>query len=146
MFSSFFHDDLLNAWPHRVQLVQHGDNKHAPSDAPKPILPAMSLDLVERENEFSLFADLPGVDRADVDISINGGVLSISAKKENKHEDQTATSYYIERSSGSMQRSIRLPKNVDTSDVTASFDTGVLQVTLPKKAEAKPATIKVPIA
>lgn len=144
MLSAFFHDDLLNAWPGQLHLAQR--SRRNTDDVMRPIQPVMSMDLVESENAFSLYADLPGVDRADLDITIDHGVLTISAKKENHHEDKTATAHYIERSSGSVQRSIRLPKNVDTTDLKATFDKGVLQLTLPKQPEVKPAAIKVPIA
>ncbi|CAM9286200.1 unnamed protein product [Ectocarpus fasciculatus] len=100
----------------------------------------MNLDVVEHESDFFVHAELPGVNKEDVDITIDKGVLTISAKKENKHEEETATMHHVERRFGTVQRSIRLPKRVVPGDVRASFDNGVLEVTLPKEPPQEPPT------
>ncbi|CAM9698820.1 unnamed protein product [Ectocarpus fasciculatus] len=105
----------------------------------------MNLDLVEHGSEFTVHADLPGVKKEDIDIKVDNGILSISAKKESKHEGKTSTVHHMERRFGTVQRSLRLPKRVVAADVRASFNNGVLEVTLPKQANQSPTAMKVPI-
>lgn len=110
----------------------------------KPLQPVMDIDLVENETSFSVHADLPGVDKSDVDIHIENGTVTITAQKKNSHEEKTATKHHIERSYGSVRRSIRLPNNANANAAQASFENGVLQITLPKIGPA--GGTKVPIA
>ena len=142
MLSPFFHDDWLVTWPEKT-LSRH--KKGETNDFMKPLQPIMNLDLVEHDAEFSVHADLPGVNKEDIDIKIDNGLLTISAKKENKHEQKTSTVHHMERSFGTVQRSIRLPKKVVAADVCASFNNGVLEVTLPKQPNESPTAMKVPI-
>ena len=111
----------------------------------KPLQPIMNLDLVEHDAEFSVHADLPGVNKEDIDIKIDNGILSISAKKENKHEEKTSTVHHMERSYGAVQRSFRRPNMVAPAGGRASSNNGVLKVTLPNEANASPTAMKVPI-
>ena len=145
MFSPFFHDDWLVTIPSERSLSR--SKKRGTDDIMKPLQPVMNLDLVEHEADFFVHAELPGVSKEDVDISIDKGVLTISAKKENKHEEKTSTVHHMERSFGTVQRSIRLPKKVVPGDVRATFENGVLEVTLPKQRnEEAPTALKVSIA
>jgi HSP20 family molecular chaperone IbpA len=98
------------------------------------IKPILNLDLVETETEFQVHADLPGVDEKDLDISVENNHLVIKGHREKKYEVNNATEHRIERSYGSVQRSIRLPPNADQSSCNANFDNGVLTVTLTKVA------------
>lgn len=110
------------------------------------LLPIMNLDLAETESSFSVHADLPGVEKTDVEVNIENGVLSIKAEKKNKYEDTTSTVHHMERSYGMVQRSIRLPKNVEMTRIAATMENGVLQVTLPKNPTLMEYTdIKVPV-
>ena len=115
-------------------------------DVSKHLEPIVSLDLVENETAFSVHADLPGVSKDEVEVNIDDGVLTISAHKENHYEESTDTVHHMERSYGTYERSIRLPKNVKVSEVSATVEDGVLEVTLPKDTE-HPVTdaVKVPI-
>ena len=82
-----------------------------------------------------------------MDIKINDGAITITAEKKNRHEETSATMHHVERSYGTVARSIRLPKNVEPSSIRASFENGVLEVTLPKKPEEPaPGGISVPIS
>ena len=96
--------------------------------------PILNLDLVETETEFQVHADLPGVEEKDLDISVENNHLVIKGHREKKYEVNNATEHRIERSYGSVQRSIRLPPNADQSSCNANFDNGVLTVTLTKMA------------
>jgi HSP20 family protein len=94
----------------------------------------LNIDLVETETEFQVHADLPGVEEKDLDISVENNHLVIKGQREKKYESNSSTEHRIERSYGSVQRSIRLPPNADQSSCNANFDNGVLTVTLTKMA------------
>jgi len=96
--------------------------------------PILDIDLVETETEFQVHADLPGVEEKDLDISIENNHLVIKGHREKNYESNSATEHRVERSYGSVQRSIRLPPNADQSSCSAHFDNGVLTVTLIKMA------------
>lgn len=90
------------------------------------------VDLVEQDGEFVLKADLPGFDRDDIDLTLRGRQLTLSA--ETDREDLEEGSRYIrrERERRGYSRSIRLPAEVDPDAVEASFENGVIEVVLPK--------------
>ena len=92
----------------------------------------LNVDLVETENEFQVHADLPGVEEKDLDISVENNHLVIKGHREKNYEVQNATEHRVERSYGSVQRSIRLPPNADQSTCNANFENGVLSVTFNK--------------
>ena len=122
-------------------LEQHHSSKQHSHSSPSAVValtsnmkPILNLDLVETETEFQVHADLPGVDEKDLDISVENNHLVIKGHREKKYEVNNATEHRIERSYGSVQRSIRLPPNADQSSCNANFDNGVLTVTLTKMA------------
>ena len=104
-----------------------------------------SVDISENENAFVLKAELPGVNREDINIDINNETLTLKGEK--KFEEKTEKENYVrvERSYGSFSRTFALSDKVDTENVKASYKDGVLEVTLPKKEEAKPKEIKVEV-
>ncbi|MEZ4548454.1 MAG: Hsp20/alpha crystallin family protein [Thermodesulfobacteriota bacterium] len=104
-----------------------------------------SVDISENENAFVLKAELPGVNREDINIDINNKTLTLKGEK--KFEEKTEKENYVrvERSYGSFSRTFALSDKVDTENVKASYKDGVLEVTLPKKEEAKPKEIKVEV-
>ena len=141
MLTNFFYDDDdFFSTPFRVALVDREKQK----TLAKALRPVMDVDFVETENEYSIHADLPGVEKSEIDIKIENGLCTISAEKKNTHENKTATSHVIERSYGKVQRSVRLPPNADVSSPAASFVNGVLELKIPKKVAAN--SVKVNIA
>jgi len=127
-----------------VSLLEDSLNRYFNEPAAtRPWTPA--VDIAETENELVLTADLPGVKMEDLEIKIEEGTLSLSGKREFKKEEQTGSYHRIERSYGGFQRAFALPDSVDPEKVAASFDNGVLKVTLPKKEIAKPRAIKVAV-
>jgi HSP20 family protein len=106
-------------------------------------IPAM--DLVETENNFVLKADLPGLSEADVNIELDDNVLTISGERKSEHEDRKAGYYRVERSYGSFRRSLTLPEGVEAEAVTATFDKGVLEVTVPKPAQQQPRKVQIAV-
>jgi HSP20 family protein len=113
----------------------------ATGTGPRRWVPAM--DLVERDGQLVLRADLPGMDREDINVEVKDGVLTVSGERKYEHEDKREGFYRVERSFGRFSRSLRLPRGVDASAVSAEFDRGVLEVTVPKPAE--PAATRIEI-
>jgi len=98
---------------------------------------ASSIDVSETKNELVVKAELPGMDSKDIDISMSNGFLTIKGEKKHEKEEKDENYHLIERSYGSFTRSVRLPKEVQSEKIMASFKNGVLRVTLPKSEEAK---------
>ena len=103
-----------------------------------------ALDVVEHQDSFSVDVDLPGVDKKDLDISVANNVLTIKGEKRESTESKGKV-YRKETWSGSFQRTISLPRGVDTGKIDARMHDGVLSVTLPKMEEAKPRQIAVSV-
>ena len=103
------------------------------------------MDVFDREDRVMVKVELPGVDKDDIDISVVGDVLTIKgerkAEEEVKHEDY----YCCERYRGSFRRTVQLPADVDTEKIEASYENGVLEITLPKRAEVTPKKISVSV-
>jgi HSP20 family protein len=102
-----------------------------------------ALDVQESEDRWEVTLDLPGLEPGDVSVTFEDGMLSITGKREFSKEDQGDTWHRIERSFGTFARSLRLPQTADTEKIEASFDKGVLTVSVPKTEQAKPRTIEV---
>ncbi len=106
-------------------------------------LPA--VDLTETPDRYTLEADLPGVKREDIDLSVVDNVVTVKGERKNGRETHEDGCHVYERHYGSFQRSFRLPEDVDTEKIEAKFENGVLRVTLPKAEEAKPKRIEVKV-
>jgi HSP20 family protein len=102
-----------------------------------------ALDVRESQDRFDVTVDLPGLEPGDVNVTFEDGMLSISGKREFSAEDRGDTWHRIERSFGTFARSMRLPQTADTEKIEATFDKGVLTVSVPKTEQAKPRTIEV---
>ena len=104
-------------------------------------IPAM--DLVETEDHLILRGDLPGLTEDDVEIEIKDNVLTVSGERKAEHEDTNEGYHRVERAFGSFSRSLSLPHGIDPERVEASFENGVLEVEIPKPAEAKPTRVQI---
>jgi HSP20 family protein len=102
-----------------------------------------ALNIWEDAESFHAEADLPGVDPKDVDIQVEGNVLTLRGEKKNETEDQGKNYHFVERVYGTFQRTVQLPSNVDPEKVAASYKNGVLTVTIAKKPEAKSRKIEI---
>jgi HSP20 family protein len=102
-----------------------------------------SMDLVEADDHFLLKADLPGLAEEDVAIEVRDNALTISGERKAEHERKERGWYRVERSFGRFSRSLTLPDGVDPDAITASFDRGVLSVTIPKPEQRKPRKIQI---
>lgn len=104
-------------------------------------IPAM--DVVETDDHFVLRADLPGLAENDVKIEVENKVLTISGERKSEHEQSSKGYYRVERSFGSFSRSLTLPDGVDADAIQASFDSGVLEVQIPKPEQHKPRKVQI---
>jgi HSP20 family protein len=97
-----------------------------------------AVDVLDKEKEIQIRAELPGMDEDDIEIRLSDRLLTIQGeKKEEREEGEKEGSYYLtERRYGSFQRSFPIPDGIDTDKVDAAFKKGVLTVTLPKTKEA----------
>lgn len=103
-----------------------------------------AVEVVETDKAIEVTAELPGMTKDDVEISLERNVLTIRGEKKAEKEEQEKERYLYERYYGSFQRSFTLPAPVEESGVNAEFKNGVLKIHLPKAAEAKGK--KIPIA
>ncbi len=104
------------------------------------------VDITEDKNGYHLRADLPGMGKDDIKVSVENGVLSITGeKKEEKKEHEDGRFYHYERSYGSFCRAFNLPDEVDAGSIEAAYNNGVLELTLKKDEKAKPKAIEVKV-
>ena len=104
-------------------------------------LPA--IDIYENDDAFVATADLPGLKKDDIDISIEDNVLTVSGERKFEKSDDGGTFRRVERSYGTFRRSFALPRGIDSTKVEAKFEDGVLSLTLPKSELAKSRKITV---
>lgn len=102
-----------------------------------------SLDVSETADAVQVRMDIPGVKAADIDIQVNGDLLTICGKREEEKEEKGRTYHRVERTSGSFSRTVTLPSAVDEAKVDAQYHDGILTIALPKTPEAKALKIKV---
>jgi len=99
----------------------------------------------ETEKAFIVKVELPEVEKKDIDISVNQGLLTIRGERKREKEEKSKRFHRIERSFGSFSRSFRFPNDIEEDKIEANFKDGVLQITLPKSAKAKQKQISINI-
>ena len=104
---------------------------------------APSIDVFEKEDKFVVKAELPGMKEDDIDVSVVGDTLIIKGERKAETEVKEEDYYCCERSYGSFSRSIALPSTVDAKKIEASYEDGVLEISLPKAPEIKPKKISI---
>ena len=104
---------------------------------------APRMDVKETKNAFEIKADLPGMKKEDIKISIEDGVLTIKGERRYEEEQKDEDRYYMERAFGTFSRSFTLPTKVNEKDIKATYKDGVLSITLPKAEDAKPKEIEI---
>jgi HSP20 family protein len=101
------------------------------------------VDISEDKDRISLTAELPGFTEDQVEVQMEGGVLTIRGERKFEDEKEGRNFHRLERSYGTFVRSFTLPNNVDRENIRASFQNGLLEIDLPKREEARPRQIKV---
>ena len=135
MFDDFFSRGWLHPfrmeWPSYRKLA-------APFEGKTP-----TVDVIDRENEILVKAELPGVDKKDIDISVTSNTVTIKGKTEKEEKEEKDNYYHREISRGSYARTLSLPVDVDEEKARATIKDGLLELVLPKLEKAKKRTIKV---
>jgi HSP20 family protein len=104
----------------------------------------LKVDVKETDKAFTVHAEIPGVKKEDIQVDIDGNIISIRAeRKQEKEEKKGEKVIYSERSYGMASRSLTLPSDVDSQGASASYKDGVLDLTLPKKAGAQAKRISI---
>ena len=106
---------------------------------------APSLDIEENNGNIIVKAEVPGMKKDDIKVSVRNNVLSISGERKQEKETKDKTIHRIERSYGRFSRAITLPSEVDGEKVKASYKDGILNITLPKPESMKSKDIEVDI-
>ncbi len=101
------------------------------------------FDVSETEKELIVKAEVPGMDKKDINISLSDGILTITGEKKQAQEDKNENYHCVERRYGKFSRSMRLPLEVEVNKVGATYKDGVLKITLPKSEVAKPKKIEI---
>lgn len=104
-----------------------------------------SLDVSETDGAYVVKVEVPGIDPKDIDISLMDHLLTIKGEKKQEKEEKEENYHLVERSYGSFTRSIRLPSQVQSDKIDATYKNGVLKITLPKTEEAKKKEIKIKV-
>jgi len=149
-----WHRPQLSTWPGFGQLTSLRDEIDRLFEAPLAELARTSqvlggwtpaLDLYEDKENVYVRAELPGMKKEDIDVSLHNGSLSISGERKTEGEFQDAEVYRSERFVGKFQRTVTLPTLVAVDRIKAQYKDGILSITLPKAEEAKPKQINVSI-
>ncbi len=134
---SFFNDDIFSNLFRPSQLIEEAQS----TDLTPPI------DIREREHDYLVSADMPGVKKDNVDVQIENGVLTVTGEIErNSEEKEGERLLRQERYYGKYVRSLRLGKQINSDKIEASLKDGVLELTLPKAEEVKPKKVAIKIA
>jgi HSP20 family protein len=103
------------------------------------------VDIEESDTGYTIRADLPGLDKKDVAITVEKGTLRIEGEKKEENKREEGRYYHLERSYGKFSRTFALPENMDAQKISATMNNGVLVLTLPKGEEVKPKAIEVAV-
>lgn len=115
-----------------------GDGKTIDASAFAP-----PVDVLDCGNEVLLRADLPGLEQKDIQIELHDGSLTIRGERKDEHREHKDNYQWTERWDGAFSRTMQLPSDVQRDKIEAQFKNGVLEVHLPKRAEAAPKKIEV---
>jgi len=125
------------------RLFRESYNTEGPEEALTTTSFAPPVDIYEDEHTITLKMEVPGIDEKDIDVRIENNTLTVHGERKFEKEEKEENFRRVERQYGSFTRSFTLPSSIDTGQVSAHYDRGVLKINLAKKAEAKPKQIKV---
>jgi len=104
---------------------------------------APRIDVKETKDAYEVMADLPGLKKEDIEISLHENVLTLKGERKHEEKKEGENEYFVERNHGSFCRSFQIPSKVKTEEINANYKNGVLHLTLPKAEEAKPREIQI---
>ncbi len=105
-----------------------------------------AVDITETDRAYRIIAELPGMKKENVEISVAQGLLTIKGEKKEEREEKDKGYYLSERRFGTFQRVLQLPSQADSDRIEASFENGVLTIAVPKTAEALKSEKKIAIS
>jgi HSP20 family protein len=123
-------EDLFNDWAVRSSSAG-GDNWKPP------------VDILEKNGDLILRAEVPGIDEKAIDLKLEGKVLTIRGERKPESDTNGFTYHRSETAYGSFARSFTLPDSADSDRITADYKNGILTITIPQKAEAKVRSIAI---
>lgn len=126
-------------WPARMTSLRNWAGPRLSS------ITAPAIDVFEEGDNVVVKAEIPGVKKDEIDVNVNGSMLTISGKKERSEEVKDENYYRCERSYGSFARTVELPSEVQHNKAKATFNDGILEVRLPKTDDAKKKSVKLKI-
>lgn len=133
MMDEFFTRRMRPWWPERWLVSPD-------SEIVTPI-----VDVYEEKDDIVVKAELPGMDKNDIEVAISDSELTLKGEKKKEEKIEEKGYYRCERSYGAFARSVQLPKDVKADKIKASFKNGILEVRLPKSEEAKAREIKIKV-
>jgi HSP20 family protein len=128
------------------RLFRESYSPEGPEEALTTTSFAPPVDIYEDEHNITLKIEVPGIDEKDIDVRIENNTLTVHGERKIEKEEKEENFRRVERQYGSFIRSFTLPSSVDSGQVSAHYDNGVLKIKLAKKAEAKPKQIKVNVS
>ncbi|MDK8462438.1 Hsp20/alpha crystallin family protein [Marinobacter sp. SS13-12] len=137
-------DDLMNRY-NRLFGLARGNGEREGKDLFSRSDWAPAVDIKETPEAFNIEAELPGMSKDDVKVTVQDGVLSIQGERKHEEETDDKKHHRIERFYGSFLRRFTLPENVDENSIRANFKDGVLSLTLTKAEPAEPKAIEVDV-
>ena len=135
--------DLATMQNRRNRFVLESYSPEGPEEALTTTNFAPPVDIYEDEHTIAVKMEVPGIDEKDIDVRIESSTLTVHGERKIEKEEKEENFRRVERQYGSFTRSFTLPSSVDTGQVSAHYDKGILKISLAKKAEAKPKQIKV---
>jgi HSP20 family protein len=127
------------------RLFRESYRPEGPEEALTTTSFAPPVDIYEDEHNITLKMEVPGIDEKDIDVRIENNTLTVRGERKFEKEEKEENFRRLERQYGSFTRSFTLPSSVETENIQANYDKGVLEIRLAKKAEAKPKQIKVKV-
>ena len=103
----------------------------------------MVVDMKENDNDFILTAELPGIDKSNIDVSIRNNLLNISAEKKEENVKDNSKFHLSERYYGSFKRTITIPNDVDSDNIAAKYKDGILHIVMPKQEKSISKSLKI---
>ncbi len=139
--------DLLHHLEHRIGRTFNEPFRAAEWPVPEAVTTAWLplLDIFEEPDAIRLVAELPGVSPSDVKISVESNLLTIKGTKQQVAEEKAEKVHRYERTYGAFERTFTLSASIDSNKIKATYNLGVLTITLPKAETAKPHLIKVEV-
>jgi len=130
-------DDFWGSQKRGLDRLPAPDKTGVPTEKGEELRGIPATDLIDKKNSLVLKAEMPGVEKKDIKVTVTDDEISISGKAQREKEEKGQDYYCCERSYGNWRRTVPLPVKVKSGEAKAHYNNGVLEVTLPKSEEAK---------